>query len=1041
MAASRLWLNFVLICCLLVGALPAQVPCGPQWTGGALAAPGLNGPVHAIGGFTLGASTLLYAGGAFSTAGGVSAANIARWNGTAWSALSTGTNGAVTAFALHNDGSGNALYVVGAFTTAGGTPANGIARWNGTAWSAVGAGVSGGFFGTIVNDIAVFDDGTGPKLFVGGNFTLAGGSPASFVARWNGSVWSAVGGGITGDLVASVKALAVHDDGTGSKLYAGGRFSMAGVAAASNLARFNGTSWSAVGTGANGAVLGLKSHADSTGNALYAGGGFSIVDGQAAVGVARWNGTAWSGLGSGLGGGIFAPQAESFASFYSADGTPRLIVGGTFGLAGGVPVGGIAAWDGTSWSDLSFGVTGSVHALCVHNDLSGVGAALYAGGEFSSSGTVALGNVGRYIQPGPVILAQPLPVSICQNGSVALSVTVAGATPLTFQWRKAGVPVSGATASTLSFPGATPAINGVYDCVVTNGCGSVTTTAVPVSVDTPLTVTTPPATQTVCLGAPATFTVVVAGSVNPTFQWRKDGSPINGATSSSYVIPNAAMSDGGSYTVTVGGACGSILSAPGVLTVDPGPTITTQPTSYRGCAGGTATFDLVAAGTVPLTYTWKRQSPGGGITIVQQGLTTLLTITNLNAGSIGTYFCEVTQVNGCGGAVASDPVLLDVESAPTITVPPQSQTVCINSPATFSVQVLAAPPVLYQWFRNGVAINGATNPTYTVPSVTGATTGAYVVSVTNGCATATTSSPAAILSVQPGPQITQPPVGSSICAGTPVTLSITANPNGAPSITYQWRRNGTPIAGATSSTYSIPNPTPAQGGAYSCAVSNGCATVVSANGVLTVAGGVPTITAQPQNITVIVGAPATFSVTATGGALNYQWRHYGGAIVGATGPTFTDPVALPAEVGLYDVVITNACGSVVSQAANLVVSTPLLALSQPGGVGSATVDLSAGPTLALYFTTFTADPANATNPNQGIWFGLWTTPIDLEAQFGIGTPPFVGNLDVAGRALFAVPGGTLPPGLTGLTLYALSVTYTPITDLITPSNVAAITLL
>src|SRR6185369_7124215 len=83
--------------------------------------------------------TDLYVGGNFNAAGGVGLANfIARWNGSAWSALGSGVNFNVYAVAL----SGTDLYVGGSFTTAGGAPASRIAKWNGSAWSALGSGVN-----------------------------------------------------------------------------------------------------------------------------------------------------------------------------------------------------------------------------------------------------------------------------------------------------------------------------------------------------------------------------------------------------------------------------------------------------------------------------------------------------------------------------------------------------------------------------------------------------------------------------------------------------------------------------------------------------------------------------------------------------------------------------------------------------------------------------------------------------------------------------------------------------------------------------------
>src|SRR5207244_11817312 len=86
------------------------------------------------------------------------------------------------------DGSGN-LYVGGWFTTAGGSPATNIAKWNGSRWSALGSTSHM----TNLNALAV----SGSDLYAGGTFTTAGGSPANCIARWNGSSWSPLGSGMT----------------------------------------------------------------------------------------------------------------------------------------------------------------------------------------------------------------------------------------------------------------------------------------------------------------------------------------------------------------------------------------------------------------------------------------------------------------------------------------------------------------------------------------------------------------------------------------------------------------------------------------------------------------------------------------------------------------------------------------------------------------------------------------------------------------------------------------------------------------------------
>jgi hypothetical protein len=168
------------------------------------------------------------------------------------------------------------LVAGGSFTTAGGVSANRIARWNGTSWSALGSGLGSG-----VNDwvraLATMPNG---DLVAGGGFTTAGGVSANRIVRWNGTSWSALGSGITGVLGPFVGALAVLPNGD---LVAGGYFATAG-GSAYGIARWNGASWSALGSGTNSWVYALTTLPNGD---LVAGGGFTVVDGAVSAYTAQ----------------------------------------------------------------------------------------------------------------------------------------------------------------------------------------------------------------------------------------------------------------------------------------------------------------------------------------------------------------------------------------------------------------------------------------------------------------------------------------------------------------------------------------------------------------------------------------------------------------------------------------------------------------------------------------------------------------------------------------------------------------------------------
>ena len=323
--------------------------------------------IWALGTFDDGGGLALYAG----TAPG--RGSISKLSGSSWLPLGEGLDDEIVAIANHDDGSGPALYAAGEMTVAGGVPVTGIAKWDGATWAPLGSGLNG----ERVEAMAEFDDGVGAALYVGGTFGSAGGMPVNRIAKWFGSSWAPLGSGVEGTTTTvGVLALAVHDDGGGSALYAGGIFSTAGGASAKNIARWDGAAWSAVGSGRLGRVEALAVFDEGGGPALYAGG--RPGSGTDADRIGKWDGTSWSPLGAGMDDDIYA-----LATFDDGNG-PALYAAGDFAMAGGVPASRIAKWDGVGWSPLGSGLNNTVHTLQVFDD--GSGPALYAGGLFNRRG-------------------------------------------------------------------------------------------------------------------------------------------------------------------------------------------------------------------------------------------------------------------------------------------------------------------------------------------------------------------------------------------------------------------------------------------------------------------------------------------------------------------------------------------------------------------------------------------------------------------------------------------------------------------------------
>ncbi len=286
------------------------------------------------------------------------------------------------------------------------------------------------------------------------------------------------------------------------------------------------------------------------------------------------------------------------------------------------------------------------------------------------------------------------------------------------------------------------------------------------------------------------------------------------------------------------------------------------------------------------------------------------TIAATAIGDAGSYDVVVT---GTCGTVTSNAATLTVNPATAITTQPANQTVCAGQPATFTV-VTTGAGLTYQWRKNGVNIAGATGPSFTIPSAAAGDAGSYDVVVMGACGTVTSA--AATLTINPATAITTQPANQTVCAGQPATFTVAATGAG---LTYQWRRNGVNITGATGSSFTIASAAAGNAGNYDVVVTGTCGAVTSAVATLTVSPATA-ITTQPANQTVCVGQSATFTVTATGANLTYQWRKNGVNIPGATLSMFMIASTTAGDAGNYDVVVTGACGAVTSAAATLTVN-------------------------------------------------------------------------------------------------------------------------
>ena len=269
----------------------------------------------------------------------------------------------------------------------------------------------------------------------------------------------------------------------------------------------------------------------------------------------------------------------------------------------------------------------------------------------------------------PVITTQPSNQMATVGQTATFSVTATGTALLRYQWKKGVTVITGATAATYTTPAVTTADNGAsFQVVVTNSAGSATSNSATLTVNAALvkpSITQQPSNQTVTAGQTATFSVTATGTAPLSYQWQQSTMPIAGATLASYTTPAVAASDNGSqFRVVVTNLTGSTTSNSATLTVGSAlvaPSITQQPSNQTVTAGQTATFSVVASGTVPLTYQWQK-----GTTAITGATSASYTMLAPSVSDNGSQFQVV--VSNAVGNVTSKAATLTVNAASPIDV-------------------------------------------------------------------------------------------------------------------------------------------------------------------------------------------------------------------------------------------------------------------------------------------------------------------------------------------------------------------------------------
>lgn len=564
------------------------------------------------------------------------------------------------------------------------------------------------------------------------------------------------------------------------------------------------------------------------------------------------------------------------------------------------------------------------------------------------------------------------------------------------------------TADAGSPPGTYPITIALVDPDHKLGNYLVTLNAGTLTILSPPTITAQPQSQTVIAGASVTFSVGAAGTLPITYQWRFNGSDIAGVTASSYTLTNAQPAKAGDYSVLVSNSGGSTLSSTAALsvnvtlsanttaggTVSKAPeqssyapntvvTLTATPQSFYAFTGWSGD----ASGTVnplPVTMTANKSITANFASIVADVI-----VDNPAATFTGTWTTTSTATDKYGA---------DYRYASSVTA-------SATATATFTPNVVTSGRYdVYVWYPTVSKSAGAVpvlvsysggSQTFTVNQTAGAgswqligsglkfasgTTGFLRISNNVGQNAKNVAADAVRLAFSttqdvPPAIVTQP---QSVVANQGQNVTFTVVATGTAPLGYQWRFKGADLSGAIGSALTLNNVQMANAGNYDVIVSNIAGIVTSSIATLALD---PGITTQPLSQAVVSGGSVTFTVTATGTSpFSYQWRFNGANRIGATSGTLTLNNVQSGDAGNYDVVVSNAKGTITSSVAVLTVALPpTVTLTSPAG-GSvfgapATIGLAATVTangntinkVQFYYNSTTLIGGDTASPYSYTW--------------------------------------------------------------------------
>ena len=297
-----------------------------------------------------------------------------------------------------------------------------------------------------------------------------------------------------------------------------------------------------------------------------------------------------------------------------------------------------------------------------------------------------------------------------------------GTPPVSYKWYHNGNELRGESDSKLVLNSINELRQGTYLVVAKNRLGSASSEAY-LTVNSGPVITRQPDDQSVNEGANASFMVAVTGTKPLAYQWYHQGEAIEGATSAGLNLTGVDSKHAGIYSVQISNVAGEVTSEKARLTVNTPLTLVSDLNDTMAMLGGIARFEVGVTGSGPVSYRWFKDG-----VLLSGAADALLKLNQLAGDDSGLYQVEITNPVG---SIKSGLARLDVVAGPTIVQSPAGQRVMLGQSVDFSVIAGGSKPLTYQWYKDGVIVEGAGGASLEIESAADADTGEYTVSVSN----------------------------------------------------------------------------------------------------------------------------------------------------------------------------------------------------------------------------------------------------------------------------------------------------------------------